>query len=302
MKDLLNTSWTLYRLSPLHHKEHAESLLTNQSALTTHATRLHDHLTGTIPSQTTDPETDSLSRTGALKSCLWTPLPQSPSTAQGILITLEYENITYKAALLAPESYNENENENENKNKTNIPLLLTRFPAPVRQSFLAFLSSTFDTYHAPLKLSTQFLSTSLEDYVNALEPGSLENVLREVQLTVSFAGAVAPALRSLNITVPRASIAGFVEAGSRRPGESILAGLSGFIEGHLAMDLDLAGLRRESAARKYVRVSRIACGGFVLGADGKMKLVGREDEGVSRACGVLLDAVVRRACVREGFV
>ncbi|KAE8380964.1 kinetochore complex Sim4 subunit Fta1-domain-containing protein [Aspergillus bertholletiae] len=294
---MLNTSWTLHRLSPLHHEKEFQSLLDNPEALKTYANRLRDQLTGNVLAGfqvgTSAPSTeeDTLSRTGALKDCTWEailslsledpngPYPESPC---GILVVLEYENITYKAALLAPPA----EGSHSRKTSTYLPLLLTRLPASLRQTFISFLSANFDTYCSALRLPSQFLCAGLASYVDALAQGrdgesatsraTLEDVVKEIQITVSFSANVAPALRSLNINIPRGSIKSFLPAtgDSDQPSGSILSGLSSYIEKHLAMDLDLAGSSAGgSLARKYVRISKIACNGFALGAEGKMKLV-----------------------------
>ncbi|KAE8338965.1 hypothetical protein BDV24DRAFT_81928 [Aspergillus arachidicola] len=293
---MLNTSWTLHRLSPLHHEKEFQSLLDNPEALKTYANRLRDQLTGNVLSgfqvgtSAPSPEEDTLSRTGALKDCTWeaisslsledlnAPQPESPC---GILVVLEYENITYKAALLAPP-----EGSHSRKTSTYLPLLLTRLPGPLRQTFISFLSANFDTYCSVFRLPSQFLCAGLASYVDTLTQGRdrepapsraiLEDVVKEIQITVSFSTNVAPALRSLNINIPRGSIKSFLPAAgdSDQPSGSILSGLSSYIEKHLAMDLDLAGSSaRDSPARKHVRISKIACNGFVLGAEGKMKLV-----------------------------
>ncbi|KAE8356556.1 kinetochore complex Sim4 subunit Fta1-domain-containing protein [Aspergillus coremiiformis] len=332
-EQMLNTSWTLHRLSPLHHEKEFHTLLNNPDALKTYANRLRDQLTGNAlasfqVSTSASTEEDTLSRTGALKDCTWetisslslqepdTPHPENP---HGILVVLAYENITYKAALLAP-----SQSTADQKSSTYLPLLLTRFPAPLRQTFISFLSENFDTYCSALRLSSQFLCTGLASYVDALtlarDPDSaaartlLDDVVKEIQITVAFSAAVAPDLRSLNISIPRGSIASFLSAGggSHQSGGSVLSGLFSYIQKHLAMDLDLAG--SDSPARKHVRISKVACGGFVLGAEGKIKLVAQprrtgsaDDDSaenekrrpVLRASEVLLHSVIRRCLFGE---
>ncbi|KAE8138489.1 kinetochore complex Sim4 subunit Fta1-domain-containing protein [Aspergillus pseudotamarii] len=293
---MLNTSWTLHRLSPLHHGKEFQSLLDNPEALKTYANRLHDQLTGNVLAGfqvgTSAPSTegDTLSRTGALINCIWEaisslsladPDASHPESPCGILVVLEYEKITYKAVLLAPP-----EGSHSRKTSTYLPLLLTRLPGPLRQIFISFLSANFDTYCSIFRLPSQFLCSGLASYVDALTQGRnrepatsraiLEDVVKEIQITMSFSSNVTPALRSLNINIPRGSIKSFLPASgvSNQPGGSILSGLSSYIEKHLAMNLDLAGSSaRDSPASKHVRISKIACNGFVLGAEGKMKLV-----------------------------
>ncbi|KAH8424195.1 uncharacterized protein LDX57_001951 [Aspergillus melleus] len=323
---LLNTSWTLHRLSPLHHGKEYQSLLDNPVALNTYATRLRDQLTGNAVSSisTTAADDESLSRTGALKSCVWEILPSlslldtstTASTAldhpiaAGISVTLEYENITYKAALLAPLPGDDDRRKAKGKGKatettstsTDLPLLMTRFPNPLRQTFLSFLSANFDTYVSNLRLSSNFMCSALETYLRVLnlayhdpesEPAPdrrvqrqiLEDLVKELQLTIAFSPAVAPALRSLNVNVPRASLGRILLPA--RPGagseSSVLKGLSDYIREQLAMDLDLAGDSENSAlVKQHVRVSKIACAGFNIAGEGRLKLVGLPSTGRSR--------------------
>ncbi|OQD61186.1 hypothetical protein PENPOL_c018G09845 [Penicillium polonicum] len=343
-QQLFNTSWTIHRLSPLHHGNDCETLLDNQVALKIYATRLRDHITGGIlagiHTSTSAADDDGLSKTGALKDCLWRPIsPQSlrneaPSRSQditfpGILVTLEYENIVYKAALLADTK----SSTNQRTGSTSLPLLLTRFPTALRQTFIDFLSTNFDTYCSPLRLPSSFLCAGLEMYIDTLRtqrPGTsdtVEDVIKELQLTLSFSSSIAPALRSLNFGVARASLAGFLRD---QPGESapksrslqrklrspFIANLTSYLETHLAMKLDLDGSSSDQAAKQHVRLSKVACAAFVLGGEGRVKLVvaadrdsGDGDEGpragsdknelALEAGESLLRSVIRKAVVED---
>lgn len=376
---LLNTSWTLHRLSPLHHGRDFDSLVNNPAALKFYATRLRDQVTAAsfpIALQSTGPlpttDDDTLSRTGALQSCTWEPIPSlsfsdieherdpdngsqasngprsrartqrsapashTPSQqGSGILVKLEYENATYKAALLSLSSLPTIQTESISKlrtrtrsqtqtHATHLPLLLTRFPAPLRQTFVSFLSSTFDTYCSPLRLPSRFIGTALNTYINTLNledgsgPMNAVEIVKELHLTLSFPAFAAPDLRTLNITVPRESLGGFLHAGNNGDGSEsdVLAVLSAYLEEHLAMKFDLTGGIAEPTLKgqDHVRLSRIACGGFVLGGDGKLKLVastpagddgdshaaaGRNNHLALRACEVLLSNILRRAEMNE---
>ncbi|KAI2894940.1 hypothetical protein CBS76997_345 [Aspergillus niger] len=375
---LLNTSWILHRLSPLHHGRDFDSLVNNPAALKFYATRLRDQLTASSfplalqssgPLPTTDD--DSLSRTGALQSCTWESIsslsfsdtgherdpengsqapdgPQSRARTQrsapshtpspqggGILVKLEYENATYKAALLTLSSLPAFQTEATSKPRTrtrsqtqthatHLPLLLTRFPAPLRQTFVSFLSSTFDTYCSPLRLPSRFIGTALNTYINTLNSedgsGSMDvvEIVKELHLTLSFPASVSPDLRTLNVTIPRDSLGGFLDVGNNGTGSelNVLAVLSSYLEEHLAMKFDLSGGNAEPTPKEqdYVRLSRTACGGFMLGGDGKLKLVAAPPVGDNdgsntaadrknllalRACEVLLSDTLRRAEMSE---
>ncbi|KAJ5106007.1 hypothetical protein NUU61_003354 [Penicillium alfredii] len=344
---LFNTSWTLHRLSPLHHSKDCETLLDNESALKTYATRLRDQLTGAVIAgihSASAAEDDALSKTGALKECLWQPItagsPRDAASSRrstpsfpGILVTLEYEFIVYKAALLADSDSSNGKEETQREGSTFLPLLLTRFPNALRQTFISFLSANFDTYCSPLRLPSALLCSGLETYVEALRDGRsarasdyIEDVIKELQLTLSFSPSIAPALRSLNVSIARASLAGFLRDGpstaasktrslQQKLRSPLFANLTTYLESHLAMTLDMDGSATDQRARQHVRLSKVACAAFVLGSEGRMKLVvsaNRDEDGASvgrgrdssfqralRASETLLRAVVRRAAVGE---
>ncbi|EAW21225.1 uncharacterized protein NFIA_063880 [Aspergillus fischeri NRRL 181] len=341
LQNLWNTSWTLHRLSPLHHGKEFQSLLGNQAALRTYASRLKVHLAGDLFTGAQAPlsaagavDDDVFSRTGPLRDCVWQTLsaPSTQATSEklsGILVTLEYENITYKAALLAaPDGRRTSARRQQS---TQLPLLLTRFPNPLRQTFISFLSANFDTYCSVLRLPSTFMCTALEVYIDILRSGDhdgssgshrvFEDTIKETQLTLSFSPPVAPALRSLNVNLPRGSFTDFVR-GSNANSEwthqknSVLSGLSTYLEKHLAMKLNLGDLASgHHPVNQPVRLTKIACGSFVLGGEGKMKLVApsgqagsssedgataaREsrDRLLSRANEALLQAVIGRAAM-----
>ncbi|RHZ45226.1 uncharacterized protein CDV56_101911 [Aspergillus thermomutatus] len=337
LQPLLNTSWTLHRLSPLHHGKEFQSLLGNQAALRTYAGRLRVHLAGDLLTSAQTPlsgagaiDDDVLSRTGPLRDCVWETLsaPSTQATSEnlsGILVILEYENITYKAALLAVSDGRRASA--RRKQSTQLPLLLTRFPNPLRQTFISFLSTNFDTYCSVLRLPSTFMCTALEMYTGILMSGdhdgpsnshrTFEDTIKETQLTLSFSPPVAPALRSLNVNLPRGSFTEFVRginsnSESTPQKSSVLSGLSTYLEKHLAIKLNLGDLTSgHYPVNQPVRLTKIACGSFVLGGEGKLKLVapsGRassEDGAVAaresrdrlllRANEALLQAVIRRA-------
>lgn len=337
---LFNTSWTLHRLSPLHHGKDFETLLDNPAALKAYATRLRDQLTGDVLAglhAATTTGDDALAKTGALKSCIWRSISTISSQRDGsssrraasfpgILVTLEYENITYKAALLA-----DAESDAQREGSTFLPLLLTKFPNPLRQTFISFLSSNFDTYCSNLRLPGTFLCTGLETFIDELRgastraavSGTVEDVIRELQLTLAFSPFMTPALRSLNVSISRASLSGFLRddpAKSRQRTlkeklrSPLIGNLTSYLETHLAMKLDLDGSSQNKLARQHVRLSKVACAAFVLGSDGRMKLVvgaeSAEDEDSELAQSeqrspallaseTLLQMVIRKAVIGE---
>ena len=368
-QQLLNTSWSLHRLTPLHHGNESRDLIHNPAALKTYADRLRDHLTGGLIGgyPIADAHDSGLSKTGLLKRCSWERLSgwshstfrQNPEDGNdytmGILVVLEYEFMTYKAALLARPVHKEGEGEgpvgrrggrprrgavdeaarSRKQQSTHLPLLLTRLPNALRQSFISFLSASFDTYCTPLHLPSDFLCSGLETYLRAVvaHPLStsgtfdsvelLENAIKEIHLTLAFSPSVAPALGLLNISIPRENLIRFISLEESDRSEdptdrvmrgSLLKGLNTYLEKHLAMKVDLmVDSASHSLAKRHVRLAKIACGTFVLGAEGRLKLVlvrpdaaarneagrGRKDSDrpILKASEDLLHAVISKAII-----
>lgn len=315
-KQLLNTSWTVHRVSPLHHAKEFPTLLDNATALKTYADRLKEVLTGDVLrgvqvgiSAAAAAYDDALLKAGPLQQCAWRVIPTwshfreedesllddpeniqppvPPENALGILMILEYENIIYKAALLAgPDGYHDNR-----EGSTYLPVLLTRLPNSLRQTLISFLATNFDTYCTVLRLPSGFLCTALETYIAGLSPtgsrsSSLENILEEVmketQLTLSFSSHVAPNLRTLDLNLPRATVSTFVADGRKNRGtrtssaqqvRPFLSSLCAYIDKHLAMKLSLDDQPGNKGPSDYVKLTKVACGAFVLGGEGRMKLV-----------------------------
>ncbi|KAL4998288.1 kinetochore complex Sim4 subunit Fta1-domain-containing protein [Aspergillus recurvatus] len=343
---LLNTSWTSHRLSPLHYEINRnlgpESLLTNKTVLDTYAARLRDHLTNSLgvagaPTLQHDPATSTT--LGALQSCTWeaisslsfsgqnpvfqdgneSAIRQNQEEPAGLLITLTYENATYKAALIGPgfvsrsQSQDQEQTQMQTQKKrkrsrpslkssittvsasTHLPLLLTRLPKPLRESFVSFLSLNFDTYVSALRMSSQDLCGVLESYTSGLTPAGavnagvdVEEIIRELHLTLSFAPPIAPSLKALNVSITRETMGDFIRASGSTSsgGSSVLSRLSAYLSEHLAMELGLPLLVDETAAATgsslgggYVRLTRIACAGFVVTSEGRLKIVARADDG-----------------------
>lgn len=325
--ELFNTSWTLHRLSPLHHGKDCETLLDNSTALKVYATRLRDQLTGDVlaglHASATVADNDGLSKTGALRQCHWLQITTDSSSDQrasfpGILVRLEYENITYKAALLAdPEK--DSRSGDRREGSTSLPLLLTKFPAALRQTFISFLSANFDAYCSSLRLPPSFLCSGMESFIAGLRGtgsresaiGIIEETIKDLQLTLSFSTSIAPELRSLNVNIPRSSLNDFLQEDSgnskarklkQKSRSPFIPNLSSYLENHLAMKLDMDGSAQTQGAERHVRLSKVACSAFVLGSDGRMKLSAAEqsedDEDISpsqRASEILLQTTIQRA-------
>lgn len=353
---LLNISWTSHRLSPLHHGLEHDALLNNPVALETYATRLRDHLTNSLADAQSwraaeDDPTAALSAIGALQSCTWEPIstlsflssqdvyedePQDQDREPaGLLITLSYETITYRAALLAPPGVRPQSQKKARKrgrpskassssSSTYLPLLLTRLPKSLRESFIAFLSSNFDTYVSSLRISSAGLCDVLESYVASVtssttsSSASVEDIIREMHLALSFAPPIAPSLKVLNVSIPRETLMSFLRtsdssigsSGRAGTGSSVLSGLSEYLQKHLALELGLplpfptsgAG-GSGSLVGGYVRLTKVACAGFVVTGEGRLKVVAKVGEGSEdgknmgalRAGEALVKAILERA-------
>jgi hypothetical protein len=187
---------------------------------------------------------DAISKAGALQECRWESLPTwrhwneeqslledpdqesiaiAPEESAGILVSVKYEYVTYKAALLAgPDGYHDSKPE-----FTYLPLLATRLPNALRQTFVSFVSTNFDTHCSILRLPSNFLCAAFENYIAILnQVGArgnsstssrivLESVVKESRLTLSFPPPIAPALKSLDVMLPRESLSVFFSHGSK---------------------------------------------------------------------------------------
>jgi hypothetical protein len=230
----------------------------------------------------------------------------------GVLITLESENITYRAALLAgPDGYSPPSRDKRRKQSTYLPLLLTRLPNALRQTFVQFLSTTFDTYCAVLRLPPSFLAVTLSSYMSSLTENEnssavsrsmLETVMKETHLTLSFAPSIAPSLKALDINLPRETLSTLaLDRSSRLIGDGssvFLASLSQYLDKHLAMKVDITQSldpnSNKNGPNQHVLLSKVASGAFVLSAEGRLKLVASPDRHASGDHGSDEDARIGR--------
>lgn len=305
---LFDASWTAHRLSPLHHSKDHRTLIGNEDALKTFAKRLQDVLAGDVlrgvqMSLGTTGADDALAKAGALLECRWEHIPTfshwgnnpdeegedvsiEPKDVLGVFITIEYENIAYRAVLLAgPDGYTPAVTDRRRKQTTHLPLLLTRMPNMLRNTFTQFLSTTFDAYCSVLRLSSSFLSATLEAYISSLTSDEtsartskavLEVALKETQLTLSFGQPISPALKSLDISLPRETMSAFALRGANNESSTFSASLSQYLQKHLAMNVDLNNSSESNdkiATNKHVWLSKVANGAFVLSTEGRFKLV-----------------------------
>ncbi|KAI8626522.1 hypothetical protein F5Y19DRAFT_219158 [Xylariaceae sp. FL1651] len=119
-----------------------------------------------------------------------------------LCLQLEYENVTFSALLLPALDQNERGNVSQSRSSSwtwdtgpedgdqnafvQLPLLLSRMPAPLKAVVVDFLSSTFDCRISPLHLGTRTLIRSWERWIqhSGVADGRVLN--KDVALTLSF--------------------------------------------------------------------------------------------------------------------
>ncbi|KAI5287084.1 hypothetical protein KEM54_006255 [Ascosphaera aggregata] len=317
---LFQTSWTAHRLSPLFNFGEDDAVISDQNALDSLARRLRLHLRG-------DPfreiytglgntvfGNDTVAKAGALKSCQWQSLPpwktenghgNDDPRPMGIMIIMEYDNVIYKAALLGGLKGSSD----IPKGSVNLPLLLTRLPNILRQALVSFLCETFDTYCTILRFPSSFLCRASGTYLSTLKAvgeGLIEKIMRDMQLTISFPSPIAPSLRSIQIYLPRTTVRELSPESSSEISASdsqisTLHALSAYLDKHLAMKLDFL-----SSEPNRERITKVSCGAFILGSEGRVKLLtestaddsdelAREEQAIEAANEELLTALVKRA-------
>lgn len=183
------------------------------------------------------------------------------------------------------------------------PLLASRMPISLRNTLMQYLADSFDTHAASLTFNTQFLINTLDTFLDriyrGLGDGNGAKVVKDVLVTFSFApipttdGTKAEEdadLRAIDITIARDDIAQFLVRGRKalqaasRSGEKSAGGafwtaLAHYARSHMALDINHGD----------VRASKVACGAFVLGREGRMKvfapgsLSGGEDANANEA-------------------
>ncbi|KAF1838962.1 hypothetical protein BDW02DRAFT_564564 [Decorospora gaudefroyi] len=283
---LYNTTYTLYRLSPLHHGEMPLLADASRSSLGTHALRLKEQLKGDSVRgvQVDFAAAQDTARLGPLDECRWKLLgdedawidghltqsprlpvsPPSPlSSIRGLHITLAYERQAYSALLLRDPAVTAPPH-----GFTSLPLLLVKMPGPIREVFLNYLRTAFDAHVGPLRLPSSFIASGLETYLDHLatrtSTHSIQDVIRQLHIQLAFPPTTS-LLKHLDVTIAAADVAGFVDRGrlmQNTHSKPFTAALSAYLAHHLALDL----------SHPKVVISRVSCNSFNLGTD-RLKLV-----------------------------
>jgi hypothetical protein len=327
---LYNTTFTLQRLSPLY--TGLEASLDNATLLP-YARRFRDILVGDVLRGVRvglGSDEDVLARVGALQTVIWKILVRDDAwdsnaaadesqmdetiefaPGRGVYVNITYERASYVAILLrGKKAYPDGEGHGFER----FPLLLTRMPGSLRDTFTEFLESSFDARVSPLRMGRSYLPSALESYVRSclvgedgeetsLEEGSatLKRILKDVQVVIGFDLPSGNAsLKTIDMIIARDDLPRFLQRGSKIPQTPaakdkmpFMDALTLYMHTHLALNL-----RHED-----VNILRVACGAFVLGAEGKAKLtepIGIDEDIVqSRATEALVDDLIQLA---EGLV
>jgi hypothetical protein len=328
---LYNTTFSLHRLTPLFT---GGNLLLNNATLQQLALRFRDILAGEVLRGVRvglAPEDGVLARAGGLQIVTWKLLPEeeawvaddetelgidetkmSLAASRGILVTVTYEKMAYRAILLR-DLRNQGLDETmagteESKDGfQHFPLMLAKMPGALRETFTDFLTQTFDTRVSALHLSSSYLTNAFERYLadisisddgslmDVVDTGrSLRSIIKDTAVFIGFdllGGSTA--LKTVDIQIAREDLPRMVSRGKKIDGKDespFLNALTGYVKAHLALDL----------RHERVKIVRIACGAFVLGGDGRVKLTPPSglddgDNPQSRATRRLVNDLVRIA-------
>ncbi|KAB8298333.1 hypothetical protein EYC80_002060 [Monilinia laxa] len=293
---IYNTTFTLHRASPLYVGEKT----LNDVNLQTHARRFRDILAGDVLRGVRVGlgfENDNLARVGALQKVAfrvfkvksdWAvensagealDVSESETTHnRGILVEVNYEKANYSALLLRATPEGDADDSvflprSEEAGFLRLPLILTRMPLSLRETFIQYICRTFDSRVSPLKLKANELTEAFEQYIsNSVDEDAtveerqvgIQKVIKEIQISVGFdiPGGSAT-LKTIDIHVAREDLPRMLARGKKiTKGEyPFMAALKSYIRAYLALDL----------SHEQVKIVKIACGAFVLG-EGRLKL------------------------------
>ena len=215
--------------------------------------------------------------------------------AAGVQIEIHYEKSSYTALLLRHRATGTDAKvlKEEEEEAAHFPLLLMHMPASLRGVVVDYLTSAFDTRMEEMRLSSSLIQEVLEGFLGDLSSSPttgggvmVAQVVKELQVTLAFRGDGGSALRSLDVRVRREDVEGFLRrgkaaastsplttTGGRRTGEvdgTVVGGMGPFmgalgryLKEHLALDIE----------HEDVGVSKVACGGFVLAREGRVKIL-----------------------------
>jgi hypothetical protein len=189
-------------------------------------------------------------------------------------------------------------------------------PGTLRATFLDFLATNFDARASIMKLSSLFLTETLEKYLSDITTGengleemaqpsqAFTSIIKDAVITILFdIPGGSSSLKTMDITIPRDDVWPMITRGrklqqiSRSDGNStrsnrpFTTALSHYIDGHLALNLE----------NVHVNISKIACGAFAIGTEGRIKIFPpRDDDDVQkRATKALVESLIALAGSRK---
>jgi len=296
---LYNTTFTLHRLSPLYT---GSSAALDNASLQQYAKSIRETLVGEVLRGVRvglGSDEDTLARVGALQNVVWQLLPKEDawdregdveeesallvSASHGILVNIVYEKANYSAILLRSGNREDGDSlmENGSGEFEHFPLLLMRMPGSLKETFTAFLSSTFDTRVSMFNLGKGYLTATLEQYIldcSTEESGEamdiertsriLRSIIKDVQIVIGFDLPNGASLKAIDILINKEDFARLATRTSGNERQSpLMAAISNYIKKHLALEL----------GHENVKILKVACGAFVLGSEGKIKITELRD-------------------------
>lgn len=221
-------------------------------------------------------------------------LDLSAQEARGAYVEIRYERATYNAVLIG-----DPKEKSRIDGFTNLPLLLVKMPTALREAFVHYLTTTFDSRITPMKLRSAFLSKSLENILENAATRHTES-LQELSefprgLSVQLAfPSTAPDLRFIDLHLHQSDLLEL-----RKHGETIwrqlqgtlsndnskdyrtlthphitgpfTAALSDYLQQHLGLDF----------SHPAVILSKFMLGSFDLSNDGRIKVSDPSSDGAS---------------------
>lgn len=214
---------------------------------------------------------------------------------RGVVINITYERAEYIAILLrhSPEDLSiigsPELGERRRRDAPGFqayPVMASRMPISLRNTLIQYLADTFDVHSSSLGFSTSFLVGALDTFLDriyrGLGDGNGTKVVKDVLVTFSFAplhkmdGLKAEEdsdIRAVDITISRDDVSQFLvrgrkalqamsRGGVKAKGGAFWTALAHYVRSHLSLDIN----------HYDVRVSKVACGAFVLGREGRMKV------------------------------
>ncbi|KAF2666859.1 hypothetical protein BT63DRAFT_320981 [Microthyrium microscopicum] len=291
---LYGTTFHVFRVSPLYNGN-APIL----DSLAIHARRFRDIVKGDtlrgfqIAAEIENSTSAPSSSTGAFKNCTWDLLgdeeawtrahavddededdismiaPIGIPEARGVHVQILYERITYSAILLG-----QARDKSSEPGFTRLPLLLVKMPAPLREAFTTYLTTTFDTHITPMHLRASLISRALEAVLSRTATRAATNpqtaVPKAIQIQLAFPTA-APNLRGLDIGIAQDDILPFRAVGTAPTSTSdtrtpitgpFTAALAAYLQEHLALDL----------VSPAIQLAKVAFGGYALASEGKVRI------------------------------